>query len=395
MARFHRIPTAHGAVERDKNQLWAVPKPARDPRMQLADLVGAHEVAAIEQFGQIQFQATGDTGVGLDSQQEEVAQAMRRDVNVRHPQRGPIFFLNLGDIIYGPHKRSLYANRFYRPNIPYLHPAPGFDGIILGIPGNHDGEVRDPADAPSLSAFWENFCADPGTHPPMAESFGVVMPNQPGAYWHLAAPFLDLIGLYSNAAEDFGLLGQDATDTHQQEWLTATLTTLQQERSGGARKALVVAVHHPPYNRGLQDDGFGHGGSPRMQAQIDAACAAAGVWPDAVLSGHSHNYQRYMRHCTDTNGRDFIIPYVVAGTGGIKTQAAPFGIGNFKSEAPPPPSLLSSEVSYAMGLESFGYLRVTATAQQLKLTFVRTEANHRNEFETVIVDLATQKPVFP
>src|SRR5690349_2281036 len=163
--------------------------------MLLTELVSAHEVAAIEGQGQIQFQATGDTGVGLESQQEDVAQAMSRDLNITHPERGPTFFLNLGDIIYGPHKRSLYANRFYRPNMPYLHPAPGFDGIILGIPGNHDGEVRDPTDDPSLGAFLENFCAEPNTNPPMADSFGVVMPNQPGAYWLLDAPFLDLIAL--------------------------------------------------------------------------------------------------------------------------------------------------------------------------------------------------------
>ena len=49
-----------------------------------------------------------------------------------------------------------------------------------------------------------------------------------------------------------------------------------------------------------------------MSGAIDAACEKAGVIPDAFLSAHAHNYQRYTRR---TNGRQ--IPYVVAGTGGI------------------------------------------------------------------------------
>ena len=32
-----------------------------------------------------------------------------------------------------------------------------------------------------------------------------------------------------------------------------------------------------------------------MLKQIDAACAKAGVWPHAFLSGHAHNYQRLTR----------------------------------------------------------------------------------------------------
>src|SRR5215469_17334991 len=30
----------------------------------------------------------------------------------------------------------------------------------------------------------------------MASQFGVLMPNQPGPYWHLEAPFVDIIGLF-------------------------------------------------------------------------------------------------------------------------------------------------------------------------------------------------------
>jgi len=362
--------------------------------MQLTDLVGAAEVAAITTQGQIHFQAVGDTGVGMNSQQPEIADAMAKEINVSHPALGPTFWLHLGDLIYGNDKQSLYVDRFYQPNMSYLRPVSGFDGMIVAIPGNHDGEVRVAADAPSLSAYWTNFCADPGTDPPLAASYNVVMPNQPGAYWYLDAPFVDVIGLYSNAGENYGLLGQNDQDTHQAEWLEATLKTIASGRAGSQRKALLFAVHHPPYNRGLLATGFGHGGSPQMQAQLDKACASAGIWPDAVLSGHSHNYQRYLRKCSRSKGKDFSISYFVAGAGGITVQPVASNIGHSQSETPPP-GLTKSVVGYMNGLQSYGYLRITVSAQTLTLTFVRLQGRQPTDFETVSIDLASHGLVFP
>jgi hypothetical protein len=393
VAQFRRNPTGRPQSHVNKQQLFAVPPPLRDVPMQFSDLVGAAEIAAIQKAGVMQFHATGDTGVGLDSNQPLVAEALARDVNLTQPANGPVFFLNLGDVIYGNGKSALYANRFYRPNLPYLKPVDGLEGIILAIPGNHDGEVRDPADSPSLSAFQENFVQPPGSQPAMATSFGVKMVNQPGVYWLLEAPFLQLIGLYSNAGEDAGLLGMDASDTRQTDWLTATLKNIKQGRKNG-RKALVLATHHPPYARGLQESGLGHPGSPEMQAQLDASCAAAGIWPDAVLSGHSHNYQRYQRHCV-IGKREFDIPYFVVGTGGISLQPAPTGIGAHKIENPVPPGLTGSTVTYGNGDENFGFVRVAASVKQLQITFVRALGNHRQDFETVTMDLNSQTQTAP
>jgi len=394
MAQFSRKPTKSTAKSRNKQQLFPVPVPLRDEPMRLADLVGDAEVAAIKKAGVVQFQATGDTGVGMNTKQAEVAEALSRDIDAHDPAAGPVFFLNLGDVIYGNGKKGLYANRFYRPNMPYLQPTPGFDGIILAIPGNHDGEVRDPSDDPSLSAFLENFVQPLESQPPMAQSFGVKMVNQPGVYWLLDAPFLDLIGLYSNAGENAGLLGVDARDTTQSDWLTKTLKAIKKSRKK-ERKALILAMHHPPYASGLHESGFGHPGSPEMQAQLDAVCADAGIWPDAVLSGHSHNYQRYKRHCVAGRKSEFDIPYFVVGTGGINAQAAPTGIGGHVVEKPVPAGLTQSTITYANGDENYGFVRIAASATELKVTFVRALGNHRQEFETVTMDLATQKQVAP
>lgn len=371
----------------DKDQLYPFDPTRGDGRINLSDLVGKEEVDAIISSKSIEFLATGDSGKGLDTAQSQVIEAMSHEFVSDNPALGATFFMHLGDIIYGPNKQANYANKFYRPNMSWLHPAPGIHGIILGIPGNHDGEVRDKDDNPSLGAFLDNFCK---RSPEMAASFGVTMPNQPGPYWWLSAPFLDLIGLYSNAAEDFGTLGINDGDTKQQEWLAVTLSQIKKNRDNGIRNGLVFATHHPPYNQGLNEGTAGHPGSPMMLAQIDSICEKEGIWPDFFISGHSHNYQRYMRTIViDGNERD--IPYLIAGTGGIGSQPAPRNIGNKREN-----------VLYAAGLGAggdgstvYGYLRMHCSESLIQATFVQTISTHRDEFETVAIDLKTGKRTTP
>src|SRR5882724_6885623 len=98
MPQFQRRRTSsHDTSEAaDKNQLWPVPEARGNATIDLADLVGADEVEAIHATGKMQFQAVGDTGVGIDSEQPEVAEALARDLDPAAPQKGPAFFLNLG-----------------------------------------------------------------------------------------------------------------------------------------------------------------------------------------------------------------------------------------------------------------------------------------------------------
>jgi predicted phosphodiesterase len=393
-SRFsRRIDPIANAAASASNQLFPFAKTRGDGLMKLADLVGQAEVDAIEQTESIEFLATGDTGKGLNTAQSDVVDAMARDFQPSAPEKGATFVFHLGDVIYGPNKSSLYSNKFYRPNMAWLHPAPGIEGVILGIPGNHDGEVRDEKDNPSLKAFMENFCKEhTDGDGSLATSFNVKMPNQPGPYWRLSAPFLDLIGLYSNAAEDVGTLGADNHDTHQIDWLTNALKTIKQSRDQGKRNSLVIATHHPPYNRGLSDSGTGHPGSPEMLAQIDGACKNAGIWPDMFLSGHSHNYQRYMRTMPAATGNK-VIPYLIAGTGGIGSQPVPHNIGNLD----PTHTVRYTNALGSAGIHNpvYGYLRIHASKKLIQATFVQTLSDHRKEFETVAIDLASGSVTAP
>src|ERR1700730_15478788 len=80
-----------------------------------------------------------------------------------------------------------------------------------------------------------------------------------------------------------------------------------------------------------------HGGSTGLQQDLDTCCQEAGLWPDAVLSGHAHLYQRFTRmiHARET-------PYVVSGSGGFAATMplgglprAPLTVGAIRSRSIP------------------------------------------------------------
>ncbi len=137
--------------------------------------------------------------------------------------------------------------------------------------------------------------------------------TQPGVLTSsLTAPFARIIGLYSNTSETSGILantqiGQDQV-TFLTQQLQAALAARQADPQNQNPQALIIAVHHPPFTGSSQ-----HFPSATMLAQIDTCCQQAGIWPDIVLSGHAHLYERYTR-TMKADGRQ--IPFVVAGNGG-------------------------------------------------------------------------------
>ena len=349
-----------------KQNLGPVPAVVGDGRMDLADIIGAPGVAEIQHLGEIRFQALGDSGWGSGDEAERVADDMATDFNPTAGALNPALLLHLGDVIYEIDKTHNYTDRFYRP---YRH----YPGKILAIPGNHDGEVKSPDDAPSLSAFRENFCTAHAAVPPAASGIGVYRQTmtQPGVYWMLDAPFVRVIGLYSNLLENPGFLqgktpdGKD--DVSQLQWLAETLKAIKD----APKKALVIATHHPPYSQS------GHSGSTAMSADINSACKAAGIYPDLFISGHAHNYQRYTRRIAGK-----MIVYIVSGSGGMAPQPVTPATGQ--------PAVGSTTVTYDKALASLGYTFLTVSAKQLKVEFWPLGAPHSAAFDTVTVDLVQQ-----
>ena len=114
-----------------------------------------------------------------------------------------------------------------------------------------------------------------------------------------------------------------------------------------------------------------------MGQSIDATCSAAGVVPDAFLSGHAHNYQRYTRRI---GGKQ--VPYIVIGTGGIGTQNVPEAVGQ--------PAGGSHDTTYDAAMAKHGYLYVTASAKELKFEFwPSADGGHSQAYDLFTVDLGT------
>lgn len=348
------------------DQLGRIPPVKGDSSMALADIIGASGTQEIEQLGEIRFHALGDSGVNHATDAELIAEDMTTDFKSSAGGLNPAFLFHLGDVVYGPGKESHYGERFYTPYKRY-------PGKIIAIPGNHDGEVKTPEDDPSLSAFLAHFCADQATVPPQASESGIFRENmtQPGVYWLLDAPFVRIIGLYSNKLENPGYL-QGKTDngdedTSQLDWLKTTLTKIAKDKT---KKALLIATHHPPYSQS------GHSGSTDMLQSIDDICSSTGVFPDAFFSAHAHNYQRYTRRISGKQ-----IPYYVLGTGGISTQKTPAATGQ--------PADQNNQTTYDAALQAMGYLFVTVSATQFKTEFWQMGQEHTTPFDPLTVDLNT------
>ncbi len=128
----------------------------------------------------------------------------------------------------------------------------------------------------------------------------------------------------------------------QYDWLVSELQRLAPQRKA-LERAVILACHHPPVSADLT-----HGGTTGLSDDLDRAFTAAGLWPDAVLSGHAHIYQRFSRNL---NGRQ--IPYVVAGSGGHNALVP---TGEHANEAPQ----TWNEYTLLVGPEAaYGYLTLS------------------------------------
>ncbi len=335
--------------------LEPVPQPAGgavEPVLTLAQVygnAGAAKVAAIQKSGQIVFHSVGDTGsvVGPGTQ-SLVADKMVTDFTEANPADVPSFLFHLGDVVYYFGEATYYYDQFYTPYRDY--PAP-----ILGIAGNHDGIVYPKDPAPTLDAFLKNFCT--ATPEQSADAGNLLRTTmiQPGVYFTLEAPFVRILGLYSNVLEDPGVIsgenGQNTVlDNRQVAFLTAALKRVTSDKFTGA---VIIATHHPPFTGGAE-----HGGSPLMLADIDSACTAAGVWPHAVFSGHAHSYQRYTRTVNKMQ-----IPFLVAGCGG-HSPLSPMR-ATFRT-----PYVIDSTLTLEnYDTTDYGYLRVVVNATTMRIEF--------------------------
>jgi hypothetical protein len=332
-----------------QNDIEAVPTGPPAAPMQLQDIVGADFLAPIIAGNKITFHVVGDTGVSSTSKikdEASVADAMTADLQGAAADI-PAFFFHLGDVIYNFGEAEYYFDQFYEPFRSYDRP-------ILAVPGNHDGAVTytnggAQPDVPSLQAFMANFCTSAPQKPADVGGLPRTTMTQPGVYFTLDAPFVSIIGLYTNVLEGPGVITDEGgafptlTGDQQYPWLVSELKRLAPERAA-LQRAVILACHHPPVSADLT-----HGGTTGLANDLDQAFTDAGLWPDAIVSGHAHVYQRFSRA---VNGKQ--LPYVVAGSGGHNAETPQ---GEQTGEA----GKTWNDYTLVVGpVAQFGYLTVTA-----------------------------------
>jgi Calcineurin-like phosphoesterase len=387
-----------------KKDVVAVPesRARHDAVFSLSDAYGNHGPQVVQKIkanGRIVFHALGDSGASASRKYPDelhVADQVTLDCASSAEADRAAFLFHLGDVVYNFGEARYYYDQFYEPFRNY--PAP-----IFAIPGNHDSFVvpgTKPADEP-LVTFQRNFCAKNPVITPEAGSLHRTAMTQPGVYFTLDAPFVRIIGLFSNALEDPGVISNLDHKWHtisniQIDFLKAQLQKIKDEKYPGA---VLLATHHPPfsYTPRTETGGIGgnHGSSTTMLSQIDKICTDIGVYPHAFLSGHAHNYQRYTR-IIDFEGKEIDVPFIVCGDGGHNVNAL---VRAHKGTPAQEPSS-GADVTYLDGLanrkrliiakyddHNYGYLRIYVDKDYLKIGFhqvgIRSLAQSRYDMVTV------------
>ena len=388
---------------------------------------GSDVINAINAANAITFQMIGDTGATATKTfgaMIKVADAVTNDFHTSSAANRPAFLYHVGDVVYNFGEWNYYYDQFYEPYRDY--PAP-----IFAIPGNHDSFVLPgtAAGQEPLTTFMRQFCTTDTAVTKEAGSLHRTSIMQPGVYFALDAPYVRIIGLFSNALEDPGVISSESgtagtfgvakkgaakkgkagkvgaakwptVPDYQLEFLT---TQLQNIKSSNYQGAVILTMHHPPftYSPNKSNSGGGHhGGSPAMLAEIDTICKQVGVYPHAVITGHAHNYQRFTRTLS-LGGKNYSVPFIICGDSGH--NVTPLVSSSFGKTNPQPGDntnvkyLDSSTVFPGTNLvlnkhdqQNSGYLRVSVTSKQMTITFTPvSRTGGAVKPDTVTVDLAT------
>jgi hypothetical protein len=370
---------------------------------------GVQIAQTIKKNGKIIFHALGDSGApnaGKYKNEITVADQLAMDCHNADAANRPAFLFHLGDVVYDFGESQYYYDQFYDPFRNY--PAP-----IVAIPGNHDSFITPntpPAQTP-LTIFSRNFCATEPMITPEAGSLHRTAMTQPGVYFTFDAPFVRIIGLFSNSLEDPGVISSNGgkwsnVPDFQLPYLAAQLKKIKDQKYTGA---VLLAVHHPPFSYAPPKKGSGaggnHGSSSAMLRQIDTICQQQGVYPHAVLSAHAHNYQRYTRTIRFSN-KNFEVPFIVCGDGGHNVNRMVQGRKGQPAQEPNNGAnvdYMESEPAVKTGglvLDKYddthyGYLRITVDAKHLRIGFhqVGNASLAQSRFDMVTVNLASHTKV--
>lgn len=320
-------------------------------RFDLSQLLTAADITKIKNAGVMVFHTVGDTGDYRDSgPQDLVAKIMTQDVQNSPDGKQPAFYYHLGDVIYFAGDIDRYGAYFYETYKDY----PGF---IVAIPGNHDCQPDDPQDGPvdpnkvPLDGWVQNFMSkNPAQLGSLKTASNRTQMDLPNVYWTFTTPFATIIGLFSNVGETEGEIHQDQID-----WFKGELA------AADPNLALIVTVHHPPFSGDVE-----HSGSSVVDQVISSSFQAVKRYPNLILSGHVHNYQRFTEVVAGPKGQ-LELPYIVAGAGGYTKLGTLHKVNGADPAVPLP--LEGGLTLEQYDQKNFGFLRLEVSKAQIVGTY--------------------------
>jgi hypothetical protein len=319
-------------------------------RFDLSQLLSADDVQGITSAGLMVCHTVGDTGDARGQQQDFVAAMMIQDMEKSVGNLKPAFCYHLGDVVYFAGDIDMYGANFYETYKDY-------PSYIVAIAGNHDCQPDDPQDGPvdpnkvPLDGWVQNFMSkDPSLLGSLKTSSGRTQMDLPNVYWTFTTPLATFIGLFSNVGENEGEIHQDQID-----WFRGELS------AANADIALVVTVHHPPFSGDTE-----HSGSTEVYNVLFDSFKATGRYPDLILSGHVHNYQRFTTVVQGTKG-PLEIPCIVAGAGGYTNLGK---LHKINGSYPRAPLQLGGGLTLEQyDQDNFGFLRLEISKSQIVGTY--------------------------
>jgi hypothetical protein len=294
------------------------------------------------------------------------------------------FFYHLGDIVYKDEDKTdveradqqkLYNEHFYTPYASYPR-------NIFAIAGNHDAKDSKHPEKSAIGHFLKNFCSSRRTISSDNTTSGRATMIQPYPYWLLRTPLAYIVGIFANDVNGGQLDDPEGKEIRQYDWLVASLKAI---RKAADDRALLLAVHYPPYSAATN---FHERGDPNLSPTpharpmeplgmiLQRAYREAKQYPDAVFSAHAHHYQRITFVTAD--GRQ--IPHLIIGCGGhgpIESIARTCSGGGGVRPTLPSNVVLPPRLELAPGEQAqlvayndqaFGFLRVTVDQSAKTLT---------------------------
>jgi acid phosphatase type 7 len=324
LSQAHPGVTALSPLSHRNTGYQPLPRPLGLPPYHYALTDNFQSVAKhISDSGKMIFDILGDSGGVKDAEfQSSVANEMIKELGSAGANT-PHFCYHVGDVVYFTGAHDDYYSQFYEPYERYTPP-------IFAIPGNHDGEVDDPAAQTSLDGWVAYFMQAHPDVDPISKDAPRVGLNLPNPYWTLVTPLATIVGMYTNVPE------HGSIDSNQQQWLTNEFATAPTDR------ALILALHHPIYSF----DVF-HSGSAKMADALENAIRDTGRVPNLVLAGHVHDYQRVEKDIAP----DGPTPFLVVGNGGYHNLHA---IHSSDGDVAP-----DTKAKLVYGKVTWGYLTLT------------------------------------